>query len=96
MPWIDNAGNCCHRLVPADWMQDSLQKNALRVETISVSHCAERCTLQPPEHWTQAAKDRSALWCFSGGSPLVFGECKQGTCPRKTEFDGWEKKEITA
>lgn len=90
MAWSENAKHCSSRLIPSDWMQDTLQRNALRVESTSVSMCADRCTLQPPEHWKQAAKDRSALWCYSGGSPLVFGECNSRNCPMK---EVWEKQE---
>lgn len=66
---------CDNRIIPSDWMQDAMQKNALRVETISVSNCAERCILKPPENWSEGAKKISLNWLFSGGSPLVFGEC---------------------
>jgi len=84
--WSDEAKYCSSRVVPSDWIEDIPQKNALRVETISVSHCADRCTMQPPEHWAQTAKERGSLWLFSGGSPLVFGECRFNTCPMREFF----------
>jgi hypothetical protein len=52
--------------------------NALNVE---VGTPAPRCLLRIPAHWREGA---SALrWIGSGGSPLVFGRCRPGRCPRK-------------
>jgi hypothetical protein len=81
--WDQMRELCECRAVPSDWMEDNRQSNALRVETASVSSFADRCTMQPPEHWAQGAKDRGALWMFSGGSPLVFGECRYDQCPKR-------------
>ena len=70
---------CQHR-IPASMgrahKESTLQKNALRVETIGVM---DRCSLKMPAHWSQAARDRA--WNdIVNGFVLDFGYCS-GNCP---------------
>jgi hypothetical protein len=81
--------NCVSRLSdPAFFDENSLQKNALRVE--GLRDMSDRCGEKPPEHWSEGAKRRGwGMWVFSGGSASVFGHCELASCPRLTEFMRW-------
>ena len=76
----------CDQRIPLDFYEnDSMQSNALRVETLR-DKCV-RCGMKPPEHWAQSAKDRGwGLWVYSGGSPSVYAPCDISDCPRKEFF----------
>jgi hypothetical protein len=71
----------CTNRIPIDFYDnDSLQRNALRVEGLR-DKC-ERCGMKPPEQWCEGAKKHGwAMWVYSGGSPSVFGVCDYQDCP---------------
>ncbi len=52
--------------------------NALNIEMMQPS---TRCRLQTPEHWLDV-DPRATRWLWSGGSPLVLGNCACSTCPK--------------
>lgn len=67
--------NCPHL---CEYIDDHLQTNALRVEIIEPQK--ERCRLKQPEHLKQH-DPTGALWIYSGGSLLHFGQCSYPDCP---------------
>lgn len=71
----------CGQRIPVNFYHDdSLQRNALRVEALR-DKCV-RCGMKPPEQWHESAKQRGwGLWVFSGGNPSVYGACEFRDCP---------------
>lgn len=89
--------NCSDKLTePSFFSPDSLQRNALRVETLR--DMSPRCGLKMPEHWHEDVKRRGwGIWIFSGGCASVFGHCEYYNCPRKKWFlQTAPRKEIRA
>lgn len=70
----------------AIWINDHLQSNALRVESVLPEK--NRCMLRQPER-LKRFDPSGTRWLFSGGSPLHFGECDcddSSKCPRRQGF----------
>lgn len=89
--------NCSDKLSdPHLFNPNSLQRNALRVETLR--DISPRCGLKMPEQWSDGAKQRGwGMWIFSGGSASVFGHCDYRNCPLKNWFlQTAPRKEIRA
>ena len=76
---------CSSRLADKSFFYpDSLQQNALRVETLR--DMSPRCGEKMPEHWHKDAKARGwGMWIFSGGTAAVFGHC-DSDCPLRNFF----------
>ena len=76
---------CGDKIDPSLHTSDSIQKNALRVETIR-DKCA-RCGNKIPKQWSEGAKKAGwGRWIFSGGPVSVFGACESHNCPKINFF----------
>jgi len=72
----------CPKLIEVEDIPFHPGGTALRFEIKSPSN---RCKLRPPEHWNDESGNLTFRWIYSGGSPLVFGECdclNYKTCKR--------------
>lgn len=64
--------------------KDSLQRNALRIETLR--DMSPRCGEKMPAHWADSVKKRGwGIWIMSGGTAEVFGYCN-AECPLRNFF----------
>lgn len=87
LEYLQNCQTYCSDRIsdPSLFTPDSIQQNALRVETLR--DISPRCGRKPPEHWHAETKNRGwGTWVFSGGCPSVFGPCSLAACPMRNFF----------